>query len=289
MDSKNPVLKTLIYSNIFNFPLKEEEIWVYLISDKKITRKKFQTFLKDKKISNKNGFYFLKGKEKLVKEREIKTKESFKKLEKAKKIAHILSKVPSIYLIAITGSLSLLNSKKEEDIDFFIISSKNTVWITRLISIIFLKYLGVYRKKNEKNVRDKICLNMIIGENKLTLGKNRKDLYSAHEIIQILPLFERDKTLTKFFKKNSWIRNFMPNAFSIKKELNFPSKKVKLWQIKILRIFEFIARSLQFMFMKKNITIETVSKDFLAFHARDYKSEILESFNNKIKKYEEKI
>lgn len=286
MDSKNPVLKTLIYSDIFNFPLKEEEIWEYLISDKKITKKKFKVFLKEKAILSKNGFYFLKGRERIVKEREIRTKESLKKIEKAKKIARILSKISSIYLIAITGSLSLLDSKKEEDIDFFIITSKNTVWTTRLISVLILKYLGVYRKRNEKKVKDKVCLNMIIGENKLALEKERRDLYSAHEIIQILPLFERNSTLIKFFKKNNWVNDFLPNAFLSKKDLKISNKKVRLWQIKILSSFEFFARSFQFIFMKKNITIETVSKDFLAFHARNYRSKILKMFSNKIKKYE---
>lgn len=286
MDSKNPALKTLAYSDIFNFSLKEEEVWSYLISDKKITKKEFKAFLRDKRILVKNGLYFLKGREKNVKQREIKTKESLKKIEKAKKTANILSRIPSVYLIAITGSLSLLNSKKEEDIDFFIITSKNTVWITRLISVFVLKSLGVYRNKNEKNVKDKICLNMIIGENKLSLEKDRRDLYLAHEVIQVLPLFERNKTLTKFFKKNNWVENFLPNAFSSRKDLKILNKKIKLWQIRILRIFETFARKLQFIFMKKNITIETVNKDFLAFHAKDYRKEILKKFEKKIKKYE---
>lgn len=286
MDSKNPVLKTLIYSDIFNFPLKEEEIWAYLIYDKKITKKKFKVLLKEKTILNKNGFYFLKGRERIVKEREIRTKESLKKIEKAKKIAQILSRIPSIYLIAITGSLSLLDSKKEEDIDFFIITSKNTVWTTRLISVLILKSLGVYRERNEKKVKDKVCLNMIIGENKLALEKERRDLYSAHEVIQILPLFERNSTLIKFFKKNNWVDDFLPNAFLSKKGLKISNKRVRLWQIRALSFFELFARNFQFMFMRKNITIETVSKDFLAFHARDYRSKILKTFSSKIKKYE---
>jgi D-beta-D-heptose 7-phosphate kinase/D-beta-D-heptose 1-phosphate adenosyltransferase len=286
MDSKNPVLKTLIYSDIFNFPLREEEIWLYLISDKKITKKKFKAFLKDKRILTKNDLYFLRGREKIVKQREIRTKESLKKLEKAKKTVDILSKIPSIYLIAVTGSLSLLDSKKEEDIDLLIITSKNTVWITRFISVFILRFKGIYRNKNEENIKDKICLNMVIGENKLSLKKNRRDLYSAHEVIQILPLFERDKTLAKFFKKNIWVEKFLPNSSYSKKDLKILNKKVKLWQIKILRLFEIFARKLQYIFMKKNITIETVNKDFLAFHARDYRKEILKEFERKIKKYE---
>ncbi|MFH1186765.1 MAG: hypothetical protein V1697_01170 [Candidatus Levyibacteriota bacterium] len=286
MDSKNPVLKTLVYSDIFDFPLKKEEIWIYLISNKKISKKDFLLSFNEKRIVSKNNFYFLKGKSKNIKEREKRNKESLIKIKKARKIAKLISFIPSVYFIGITGSLALLSSRRKEDIDIFIITSKNTIWITRLFAILLLKTLGVYRKRAEKDVKDKICLNMIIGENKLSLEKNKQDLYSAHEAVQMLPIFERNKTYTKFLRKNSWIKKFLPNALLSKKKIEVPKRNIKMWQINMLRLLEPIARKAQYSFMKKNITIETVTKDFLAFHAVDYRSKILNKFNKKIKKYE---
>ena len=39
------IIKTLLYSDIFDFPLLENEVWNYLISEKKVDKEPF-----DKKI-----------------------------------------------------------------------------------------------------------------------------------------------------------------------------------------------------------------------------------------------
>ena len=37
------------------------------------------------------------------------------------------------------------------------------------------------------------------------------DLFTAHEIIQLIPIFERDNAYNKFIKANSWINSVFPN------------------------------------------------------------------------------
>jgi len=283
MDSKNQaIIKTLIYSDIFDFPLTKQEIWKYLISNKKISQKDFLKLLKNKKTLSKNNFYFLKGREEIIRKRKDRKKIGVNKIEKAKKIINLISIIPSIYLVGITGSLALLNSEKKEDIDIFLISSKGTVWITRFLAVIILKLSGNYRSRTERNVEDKICLNMIIGEDCLNINNKRQDLYTAHEIIQLLPIFERNNTYKQFLNNNLWIKRFMPNCMN-KENIKINRKKEIKWLVSMLKVFEPFIRKLQFSSMEKYITRETVLDNFLAFHPIDYWGKIIKEFKQRIK------
>lgn len=68
------------------------------------------------------------------------------------------------------------NSDKDDDIDFFLITSEDAVWSTRFFVLIILAILGVKRKRNGKNISNSICLNMLITNNALSL-RNIKKIY----------------------------------------------------------------------------------------------------------------
>jgi len=283
MDSKKKEIeKTLIYSDIFDFPLTKQEIWKYLISDKKIPKKDFLKLFKNGKLSSVNNLYFLKGREKIIEKRKSREKLGVIKLEKAKKMINLLSVIPSIYLAGITGSLALLNSKKEEDIDLFLVSAKNTVWITRFLAVIFLKSSGSYRGRTDMLVENKLCLNMIIGEDCLKIDNKRQDIYTAHEIVQLVPIFERNNTYKKFLNNNLWVKQFMPNSIG-KTNIKINIQKERKWVVSLLKVFEPFAREIQFYLMKKHITQETVLRNFLAFHPIDHRGKILKVFKRRIK------
>lgn len=275
------VFHTLLYSDIFDYPLKKEEIWKYLISDQKITKKQFLNDLnKTKGISVSHGLYFLKDKKETVWKRLEKEKQSKEKLTKAKRLAKALSSIPSIQLIAVSGSLALLSSDLDDDIDFFIVTSKNTLWTTRLLAAFYLLSIGEYRKRGDKDVAGKICLNMFLDEESMSFDKKRRELYTAHEIAQLYPLIERGNTFSKFQKANSWLLDFLPNAFDEKKKVE-KIKEIR-WDW-VLTLFEPFLKYIQRAYMKGNLTSEEVSDKILAFHPYNYKEQILKDFKKKLK------
>jgi len=293
--SKESILKTLLYSDIFDYPLSKEEIWKFLISKNKEDKQSILKYLnlKNNVFDHKSNFYFIKGREEMVKKRQEKEKYSLEKIKFAKKIIQKISLIPTVYFIGISGALAMKNSNKDDDIDLFVITAKNSVWTTRFIIVIILNLLKVYRKRSNKNVSNKICLNMLIDDSALAFPKNRNDLYTAHEIAQIIPVFNKNKTYEKFLNSNIWINNFLPNAFNIKPTISFVSKasfinKAVNYLLRILAI-EFLARNIQFWHMRKHITKEIISNNFLAFHPFDYKAYILNNYKKKIAKYEYSI
>lgn len=286
MDSRErAILKTLLYSNFFDYPLREEEIYKFLITDKKIKKTEFHKVVKKLKapVKSSEGFYFLFGKNELVKIRKNREKISLGKTQKAQKIIRILSLIPTIKLIGISGALSMKNSDKNDDVDIFVITKKDFVWTTRFLMVIFLLMLGVYRNRNSKTYSDKICLNMLLDEGCMNLEKN---LYTAHEIVQLVPIFERDNTYKQFLQKNRWIKNFMVNALEgNKKYINKKSNTIDYALIFLFKFFAFetISKFLQLVYMKKHITKEVVRKGILRLHPFDYRPRILRIYNKELK------
>lgn len=286
------IIKTLLYSDIFDFPLTDEEIWKYLICEKKVSKKSTIKEIKaiNSVVFRKNGYLFTRQRESIVKKRLKRIEESKIKLEIARKIIRKLFLVSTVMFVGISGNLSMLNSEKRDDIDIFVIVKKNKIWITRFFLIAILKFMGVYRKRGEKEVSNKFCLNMLVDETSLSLSSNFRNLYTAHEVSQLMPIRERGGIYKKFIESNSWTFDFLPN---IKEEIDKRRAErhtdnlfEKLFSVILLIPFlEFFTRAFQLYFINKNITTETVSNNFLAFHPRDYKSEVLLRYNKNLLRY----
>lgn len=213
------ILRTLAYSDIFDYPLTEEEIWKWLVLEnrrqKTEDRKRFAHSLgfalNSRQIRVTKGFYHLPIREEIVKIRQQRRIYSKLKLKLAEKVAGILRLIPWIKLIGITGALAMNNADKDDDIDLLIITAKNRLWLTRLFSVSLVELIGKRRRPGDKKVKDKICLNMLLDESHLTIPEKERDLFSAHEVCQMKPLWEKDRTYQEFLKANQWSQEFLPN------------------------------------------------------------------------------
>lgn len=277
-ENDRAMLLTALYSDIFNYPLTLEELKFFSIG-KKITIKNSKNI--QSPLVFYNGYICLKGKEKTITERKKREIISKKKLQIAEKITKILSYIPTIELIGLSGSLAVAHAKKEDDIDLFIITKESTLWITRAIVVVVLKLLG-YRREREAHIyEDKICANMFMDKRSLSLPKNLQNLFTAHEVIQMKPLFVRNNTYDLFLQYNMWTRDYLPNSNTLKKKNQQKKQKVFI----LLRIFEIMAKYVQLEYMKKHITKEIVSDTLLAFHPRDQSTYILDQYDKRRKKY----
>jgi hypothetical protein len=285
MGSKNAILKTLLYSDIFDYPLTKKEIWRYLISNKKSSYSVIEKDLKKTKgISSKSGLFFLKGKGNLINLRKEKEKESLIKLKKAEEVVKKLSRIPTVKFIGISGSVALRNAVKEDDIDLFIIVQKNTIWITRFAVVIFLIFLGKYRKRGDKNVKDKICTNLFIDESYLHFSKERQDLFTAHELSQLMPIVDKDNIYGKLVSENKWVINFLPNSLAdFTEKLQVPFKKTISGTL--LQAINNIVKFPQNLYMKKYKTKEEISDKILAFHPQSNQHLVLKKYKEKLRKY----
>ena len=287
---EEPILRTLLYSDIFDYPLKDSEVWNFLI-DKRRTKSEFSKTIREiNSVVYRSGEYiFMEKRKNIVRKRVKRFKYSQEKLKCASRVIEKLAIFPSVCLIGISGSLSMMNSEKKDDIDLFVVVRKNTVWATRLILILYLKTLRAHRGRGDKTFSNKFCLNMIIDEQRLRFPKKSRNLYTAHEITQFIPIIQRDKTYERFINSNLWILKFLPNILGETKKRKVIEKEKSvidnLFIFLRIPIFEKVSKLFQLFLIKKNKTRETISEGYLAFHPRDNASIILSKYEQRLLEY----
>lgn len=261
---------SVVYHDIFDYPLDFAELIKWRASNKA------GVFSNLPKVVCKNGYYFVKGREGLIYKRSLRKRISEKKIHIAQKASKILSFIPWVSVVAITGSLSMKNSDSEGDIDLLLIVKKDTLWFTRLVCYFLLFIAGIgTRRSNKKVAADSLCLNMWFDESDL-VWKSKRNVYTSHEIAQTIPLVNKGKTFERFLQKNSWITGFWPNAVRIPKK---NSSKLEP-RNGILNIINSVAYGIQFGYMKGKITHEIVKKNRAIFHPFDWSKVVLDRINN---------
>jgi hypothetical protein len=210
------ILKTLIYFDIFNYPLSEREIKNFLeydISDEIFTSALLQLSF-DKIIFRLGEFYSLQNNRASAEERVRGNLRAQPLLAEAARIGAFLYKFPYVRAVAVSGSLSKNYADKKADIDFFIITKANRLWVARTILHLFKKLTFLVGKQNF------LCMNYFVDEEDLIIPE--KNIYTAVEIVTLLPL-AGTFTLNKFFEKNNWTKKWLP-GYEYKRSLKTAEK-----------------------------------------------------------------
>lgn len=226
-------------------------------------------------VANKGGYYFREGREAVLYKRMLNERASKRKMLIAEKAVRILKFIPTIRLIAVTGSLAMKNSSEESDIDFMVVTKKSCLWTTRALVYLFLSVSGIkVRRFSDKNQKDKLCLNVWMDEDDLSWGRP-KNFYTAHEIAQIVPLLNKAGTYEKFIEKNKWIFKYWPNSVKREKERSLSVVSDNFWTKFVGGIMEKALFKLQYYRMQSRITREVVTESRALFHPYDWGKAVL--------------
>jgi len=277
-ETQRSIVKTLSYSDIFGYPLTKEEVHRFYIGRKKTSKKdiweNILILIKVGVVVNDCERYYLSGRKGLSEARDKKKIYSRNKMPIAIKAANILSLIPSVQLVGLSGSLSMENCNEADDIDFFIITSQNSLWITRIIIYSLLLLLKMNRRKNDNFAMNKICVNMYVSEEELEI--NRENLFTAHEITQLKVLVNKNKIYERFLYANKWISRFLPNS-TISKQKN-SSKKNTHKKLQLINKFLYWS---QYLYMRRSITKERISLAKAEFHPKDKTEHVLSLYRLK--------
>jgi predicted nucleotidyltransferase len=284
---KTSQLVSLIYHDLFDYPLTQEELDLWKPGkDLRFTNK-------DLRIKTKENFYFVDGRQKIVGLREERKKIFNEKMLIAKRAAQVLAKIPSIQMIGVTGSLAMGNASKESDVDFLIITNRNSLWISRALAFLILKINSIkVRRANVDDESDKICMNMWMDE--LDLRFEVENIFNAHEIIQIIPIADKKACHLKLLEENRWARNFWPKAYDfglgreplLRTRRNFWRHLVSFWYFTvclnaIFRFLEPVAYLIQKLYMRGKVTREVITPTRAFFHPKDWSGEVIKKLEDK--------
>lgn len=280
----NSIIKTICYSDLFDFPLTVSEIYQRLISDVEVSRSKVEETLKSISIASNNGYVCLKGREHIIQTRRIRNKNSIFKTLIARRVTGLLSKLPSILFIGISGSLAMKNCRDTDDIDLFIITKPKRLWITRLLVTIVLILLSKKRAKKTRIAKNKICTNLYISSDNLELPN--KNLYSAYEIIQLKKMVNKDNTYERFIDSNLWVKKYLPNTkvISIAKQKEEVLNNTNKLREHIVNLIDQICYLSQKFYMRGNNKSMRVTKRVAHFYPEYRSSKILNNYSRKYSK-----
>ncbi len=301
MLSKN-ILATIVYYDCMNYPLTAFEIFNLMIElEKKENEKNIslgEVVMELEKgsvlefVDEYQGFFFLKGRKNLVSERIEKNKLSDQKLKKIIKQVSVLRWVPFLRSIMIAGRVAMKNSVPESDFDLLLIMEKGHIFSGRFFSFLVLSILG--RRRHDKKIKDRICLNHYLAEKSVV---SIKDIFSSHEYVFLLPIFGFE-VYADFLKKNTqWLSSYRPyfeNEIRSAREINdtYLSRKMRKLMEKIFGSFwlEKKLEEIQIKKIKRNPKTKNeggiiiCSREELAFWPEFQKQgpRIFEKFQNKI-------
>jgi hypothetical protein len=198
------IVKSLAYFDLFDYPLSREEIHQFLGRKAGLAEvtKGLKKLVLLGLIFRKNDWYSLRNNADLHSRRMELNKRAREWMPRAVRISRILLCFPFVRAVCLSGSLSKNCAETGADIDFFLITKANRLWIARTF-LHLLKKLAILI-----GLEHWLCMNYFVDEEGLSIQE--KNIFTATEIVTLLPCCT-NRQMDRFFEENSWVRPLFPN------------------------------------------------------------------------------
>ena len=198
------ILKTLIYFDLFRYPLTAEEVHAFF-PEADVSINTIQISLSQMvgsgKIYQLGRFYSVQNSPELERRRTDGNLLAIQYMKKAHRQAKVISRFPYVEGVMVSGSLSKGHADPTSDIDFFIVTKPGRLWIARTL-------LVMYKRIWLLNSHKYFCVNYFVDSEHLDI--NEQNIYTAIELATLIPLYGH-RCYLALIEKNDWIRTYCPN------------------------------------------------------------------------------
>ena len=282
------ILRTILYFDLFAYPLREEEVFLFCSekTERKALHMAINSLLRKGVLKEEGGYFLLPQTRATVEERKRKWAYSCKLIPKARRNGSLIYAFPFVRAVAISGSLSKYSADEKADIDYFIISAENRLWICRSFLHFFKKVTYLLGRQHD------FCMNYFLDEAELELKD--KNFYTAVEGTTIIPVNGRPG-IEKFLAENQWMFSFFPNfdpARILKSEIRDRRPRAKKLVESLLGgrvgsalnkgLYALTVRWWRWKFRRSGFPMENFDRDLRStpgeskYHPHDYQRSILQ-------------
>ena len=200
------ILRTILYGDVFNFPMTPAEIHHFLIHDTPLSLNIIQETLNSSAylaqvLCITDTYITCGGREDLIAIRQQREQATRNLWSDIQRYGYRLARLPFVRMVAITGALAMRNGQETDDFDYLLVTEPGRVWMARAFAILLVRY-GKLRGVT-------VCPNYVLAAN--ALEQNRQDLYIAHEIVQMIPIY--GFTIYDAMRdQNQWAAEHLSNA-----------------------------------------------------------------------------
>jgi hypothetical protein len=200
------ILRTVLYADVFNFPLTTSEIHHFLLHDEPVERTRIEYSLKTSPrlkqlLHQEQGYVVLTEHRHLIALRIAREQASAQLWRPALRYGQWLARVPFVRMVALTGALAMRNAVEGDDLDYLLVTRRGRVWLARAFAIVLVRLARLQGAE--------ICPNYVLAED--ALAQKRQDVFIAHEITQMVPLYGHD-LYQAMRATNAWVSEHLPNA-----------------------------------------------------------------------------
>lgn len=283
------ILSAILYADIFRYPLTVRELIQWIPSNRPVTsrliRSEIKELLRTHKVGYTPPFLYVSGHKKTIQFRIDRLTASTRKWQYIRKTAKFLTWIPTIAMVGVTGGLAVNNADKEDDIDLLIIARHHTLWITRFLATIVIELVSKRRHPKDSAVANAVCLNMFLTDRSLQIPKKEHGWYTAHELLQTVPLWQRNAMYTKYLRANRWVQTWFRGKYDVQQQVQVPSCRSGNYRIKWYQALEGPIKKFQMWYMRNRRTTEIISDSIIRFHPKDARIWIRKSFLTKLQHY----
>lgn len=239
------VVRVLAYYQLFRHPLKDNEIarFVNIVPfSNRDMKDALKTLVSLEVVFEFDGYYSLINNDTLVSNRLEGELRAQSLMKVAKRTSRLIYSFPFVRAVFISGSLSKGVVPKGADIDYFIVTKKNRLWIARTLLVLFKRIFLLGSKKI-------FCVNYFVDEEHMEIPD--KNVFTATEVVTLIPM-QGEGISIAFMKYNEWYKNYFPNAYL--NEAEIPNMNlIKRCSVTLIEplFFNQLAESLDKYFMKK--------------------------------------
>ncbi len=199
------ILSSVAYRDQFGYPVTLAEIYRYLhwiaCKESDVAHALAREPLASHYLVTDGTYYALAGRESLFALRAQRTRLAARLWRRARRLAALLSALPQVRMVAVTGSLAVSNPADNADIDIMLVTEPGALWRTRAVA----KLLQIVDRK----LGGGLCANYLVTVNALALSI--QGLYVAQELAQMVPLYGED-VYRELRARNRWTERYLPNA-----------------------------------------------------------------------------
>ncbi len=205
---KEVIVTHVNYRDVFNAPLLIDSLilWTGLKNDE-IGRESLNVILtelvEEKLIVIKNDYVAVYGKEHIIDSQKEKNELTERLIHRGKGTLKWFTRIPFVRYLGISGSVAANNptssSKDLVDLDLFVITSKNTLWLIFLIERLITNLIRFLKGDHY------YCFNYVTEEDFLSISN--KNFYTATELVNLKTVYDKG-VYAKFIEANEWHTNY---------------------------------------------------------------------------------
>lgn len=291
----NHILKTLLYYDIFNYPLKDSEVFRFLGTNHvtlEVIQQQLKSLVDQHRVYQFQDFFSVQNKEELI-HRRIKGNDlAQKSMGLAYKKAKLIMRFPFVRAVMASGSLSKGFMDENSDLDFFIVTEPGKLWIARTLLVLY-KRLFLF------NSHKYFCVNYFLDYDHLEIEE--KNLFTATELATVLPLAGSGH-YSLLHQKNLWLKSFFPN-FKPRDTRNTLSAKPgmgkKFLESMIRNVFPWLEKAFMQMTLRRwkreygkvykgtDFEIAFKTKPYASKnHPRHFQKKVIDIYSQKVIEYE---